>query len=426
MKRNKDSRRAVINGLKVTIFLTSFFLWYGCEEEKGLPQQHERSPMAFVESSVGLPETGQWRHGIDFFDMNQDGNLDILAPPPRKTPLPVGKPTPWLWYGNGLGEWTQADIEVPANLPYDYGDVCGGDFDGDGIPDMALAMHTVGVRVLRGKGQGKYEDFSQNLSNLNFRSRALVAEDFDGDGRLDIAANSEAPFHEKDSRPYGVALLTDSSDGWRFRYIAEKNRVKGLFGDQITSGDVNGDGHPDIGSASLSALKNMVIWINDGKGSFTEFNRGLPQEIIFRNVALSDLNGDGKDDLITTISGFGKKGSIGLKAYLTGDEGFEDFSDGLPVQMTYRCVAACDFDNDGDTEIVGGTTDGEIKIYGLQERKWRELKTDGLSKGTVKDPYGLYCVDVNKDGYKDLAVNFSEYGTKNGGIKVFLNLSGEK
>ena len=410
--------------LKIAILLIFFFLWVGCEQEK--PQPHERSPMAFNESSAGLPQTGQWRHGIGFFDMNQDGNLDILAPPPRKAPRSFGKPVPWIWYGNGLGDWTRADIEVPADFPYVYGDVCGGDFDGDGIPDMALAMHTVGVRVLRGKGQGKYEDFSQNLNDLNFRSRALVAEDFNGDGRLDIAANSEIAFAAEDLRPQGVALLTHGSDGWKFRYIADKNRAGELFGDQIISGDVNGDGHPDIGSASLAAKINRIIWINDGKGSFTEFNRGLPKETIFRSLALSDLNGDGKDDLIMTASEFGKNGFAGLKAFLAGDEGFEDFSDGLPVKTGFNSVAACDLDHDGNVEIVGGTMDGDIKVYGLQGKKWHVLKTEGLPKGTVKQPYGIYCVDVNKDGYNDLVVNFAEYGTDHGGIKVFLNFSEKK
>lgn len=422
MMTNKNSRRAILSVLWIGMVL-SIFLWFGCEDKNGLSHKPETEGMAFIESSVDLPQTGQWRHGIDFFDMNQDGNLDILAPPPRKTPHPDGKPAPSLWYGNGRGEWSRADIEVPGSLQYAYGDVCGGDFDGDGIADMALAMHAVGVRVIKGKGHGKYENFSKGLSESNFMSRALVADDFDGDGHLEIAAISEMPFSTIFPPPYGVAMISPSPDGWKFRYIAEKTEVKGLAGDQITVGDVNGDGHPDIGVASLVSTKNMVIWINDGKGSFTPFNNGLPQGKAFISVALSDLNRDGKDDLVTCITGFGKETFVGLRAYLTGIDGFTDFSEGLPSDQVFTAVTVCDLDNDGNIELIAGSQVGGIKIYTLKGKQWQELDTDGLPKEGVKTIFGIYGVDVNNDGYGDISVNYAEYGTENGGIKVFLNLT---
>lgn len=411
------------NVLWISLFI-SVFLCFGCEEKKITSHNSEaENRISFIESSTGLPTTGQWRHGIDFFDMNQDGNLDILAPPPRKTPQPIGEPVPMIWYGNGKGEWTRADIEVPVGkIEYAYGDICGGDFDGDGIPDMALAMHAVGVRVLKGKGHGKYEDFSNPISEQDFMSRGLVADDFDKDGQLDIAAMSELRFSDKFPEPHGVAMISMSPEGWKFRYIDDTEEAKGFAADQLVVGDVNGDGYPDIGVASLVSTKNLITWVNDGKGGFTLFNDGLPKDKVFMSVAFSDLNKDGRDDLIASITGFGKKGFVGIRAFLSQPEGFKDFSEGLPSNEVFPTLNACDLDNDGDVEIIAGTQGGGIKVYTLKEKKWAELKVGGLPNEGLKGIFGIYCVDVNNDGYADIAVNRAEYGTTNGGIQVFLNV----
>ncbi len=407
--------------------LISFCVLLGCEDKKVVSHTSEikevKNDLVFIGSSGGLPTTGQWRQGIDFFDMNQDGQLDILAPPPRTTPQPNGTSIPFIWYGNGKGEWFQADIEVPADkIKYTYGGISGRDFDGDGIPDMALAMHGIGVRVLKGKGHGKYEDFSKGLYDRNFKSRALLADDFDRDGRLDIAAMSEFKFSDDFATPYGVAMISLAPDGWKFRYIADEEAVNGLAADQLTVGDVNGDGNPDIAVASLNSKMDLVIWINDGKGEFREFNDGLPKEKIYLSVALSDLNRDGKDDLVASISGFGKKGFVGLKAFLAGPEGFEDFSEGLPTSEIFEAINACDLDNDRNIEIIGGTQKGGIKIYSLKGQKWAEIKVDGLPKEGLERISGIYCVDVNGDSYSDIAVNYAKSGTKEGGVQVFLNV----
>jgi len=408
------------------LLLTGFLGSTGCEQKKTSSQQNRK--LSFVESSVGLPQTGQWRHGIDFFDMNQDGNIDILAPPPRKAPpnLFVDKPVPLIWYGNGLGEWARADIKVPQNLDYAYGDVSADDFDGDGIPDMALAMHGVGVRVLKGIGQGTYEDLSRNLHDLKFGSRALVVDDFDKDGTLDIAAASEMHAKQELPSPWGFVVISSDPDGWKVEFIGKEEELNGLFADQIIEGDVNGDGNPDIGFASLTTFLTKVIWINDGKGTFSEFNKGLPEGNIFLSIALSDLNGDGRDDLVAAISGIGRKSFFGVKAYLSGVDGFTDFSEGLPSNEAFSAVSACDLDNDQRPEIIGVSRKGEFRVYPLRENMWEKVETEGLPKKGLTDPYGVYCVDVNNDGYKDIGVNYAVYNTENGAIKVFLNLAGHQ
>jgi hypothetical protein len=179
------------------------------------------------------------------------------------------------------------------------------------------------------------------------------------------------------------------------------------------------------------------VWIGDGKGGFSPFNKGLPQEKIYFSVALEDLNKDGRDDLVSValedlnkdgrddlvanVSGFGRKGFFGLKAFLSKPVGFEDISEGLPVKEAYTAVDACDLDGDGTAEIIGGTAEGGLKIFAQKGNKWVEVNAAGLPREGMKKIYGVYCIDFNGDGYKDIAVN---YASKHelGGIRVFFNV----
>jgi len=387
----------ILNILLIIFVVTLYGCDYGKKESE---KKGERNDLAFIVSSKGLPSKGQWREALTFCDINSDGHLDILAPPVRTPEKGSPDSVPVVWYGNGKGEWSRGILHVPADIAYDYGGITSGDFDVDGILDIALAVHGRGLKVLKGQGQEKYVDLSNGLpSKKDFLSRALISADFNNDGILDLAAVSEGQFGRTNPIPSGVRVCYRSQDGWRCNPVGDKEEVRNLFADKMTAGDVNGDGNTDIAVASLASYKNLIIWLNDGKGNFTPFNK-----------------------LIASISGFGPKGFNGIKAFLSGPEAFEELSEGLPSDETFFCVNACDFDNDGRFEIVGGTRKEGIKIFSLKGSRWHKLKVTGLPEESLKKMKNIYCVDLNGDGYKDIAVNYSSGENKSGGIRVFLNV----
>lgn len=132
----------------------------------------------------------------------------------------------------------------------------------------------------------------------------------------------------------------------------------GLIADKVVTGDVNGDGNVDIGVGSLNHERTEIVWLGDGKGGFTPFNKGLIQKVHYPSVDFADLNGDGRDDLIASVTGFGREGIRAIKAFLSEKQGFSEMSDGLPDQTVFFAVKACDLDGDGSMEIVGGTAAG--------------------------------------------------------------------
>ena len=378
--------------------------------------------LSFVDWSNGLPSTGQWRQGLSFYDMNGDGYMDIAAPPPRHAKK--GHDTPVVWHGDGKGEWSEIRPDVPSDIIYNYGGIAVADFDGDGIPDIGLAMHGMGVKVIKGKGKDKYVDFSAGLpSEKEFASRAIVSADFNNDGIVDIAAVSEAKFGDDYPIPGGVWMCQSHDNTWRCSPIGDEKEVRGLFADQLIAGDVNGDGNKDIAVASLVHVRDLIVWIGDGKGSFAPFNKGLPQERHYVSVALCDINNDGRDDLVACVSGIGDKAFLGLKAFLSEPDTFKEISEGLPTNEGFTSVRACDLNGDGRVEIVAATGEGGIKIFSQKGNRWHEASVSGLPEEGLSRIYNLYCIDLNGDGYKDIAVNYALGQNNSGGIRVFLNVS---
>jgi len=394
-------------------------------------KEKEKAELKFADASKGLPSTGLWRQRIALYDMNGDGKMDILAPPPRKALEMKMDNRPAVWYGNGRGEWLQGRLDVPPNIKYHYGATAVSDFDGDKIPDVALPMHQVSTRVLKGEGQGKYADLSDGIPPEDkFLSRAAVTADFNNDGMPDIAFASESRSEKTDPEPKGVWVCSRGDKEWKCSPIAEKE-AGGLFADQLTVGDVNGDGNKDIAVASLVTWRPLVIWLGDGKGGFTAFNEGLPAlppaapRYVYIGVVLVDIDRDGRDDLIASMSGFGKDGFYGLKAFLSRPDGFEEISEGLPNRAAFFALDSCDLDNDGSPEIVGATGEGGLKIFSRKGDAWGEVNISGLPENGLILPYGVYCRDMNGDGLKDIVMNYASDQLKLGGIRVFYNITGK-
>src|SRR5581483_7181802 len=246
-----------------------------------------------VEVAAGLPVGDLWRQDFAFADMDGDGERDLITAPPRKSK----EPWPHIFL-HRQDRWEPAPCDelVHRGFPreYGYGGITVADFDEDGKPDIALAIHAVGIRLLKNRGQGPcgpWEEETLPREIQSFHSRAIVAADMNGDRRADIVVLSEAPPLNDGRDAPGIAILWNEPGGWRLQSILGS---EGLFGDDVAVGEVNGDGVPDIAIGSLSDSRPQFLWLSDGKGGWQAANAtGLPEFMIAWSVQLADVDNDG-------------------------------------------------------------------------------------------------------------------------------------
>jgi hypothetical protein len=168
----------------------------------------------------------------------------------------------------------------------DYGTAVGpvavgaGDLDGDGHQDLVTANTSGSVSVLLNKGNGAFAAKADYAAGGAPSSLALA--DFDGDGFLDAVVASP---RARAGRHLTVLLGRGDGTFRLRRYFPAR-----VYASRLSSGDLNGDGRPDLAFSDGGALAVMV---NRGDATFQ-----APLWFGLANtLAAGDFNGDGRIDL---------------------------------------------------------------------------------------------------------------------------------
>jgi hypothetical protein len=265
-----------------------------------------------------------------------------------------------------------------------------GDFNGDGIPDLAVVHHVLRgtVSVLLGNGDGSFQaprTFDTGLS----LPRSVAVGDFNGDGMLDLAfSDSPGDGGIRDT----VSVLLGNGDGsFQAARVSFTDHTDPEF---MAVGDFNGDGLCDIAvvgpNDEFSDVVSMLL-LSNGDGTF-HVTRSIGYIGAFEphSVTVGDFNGDGIQDFaMGAYDGTGGEVIVFLgDPYYAWDSQLET-SVGLypPVSL-----AVGDFNGDGILDLV---TNGSILL--------------GNGDGTFQTAYDLgvfsfWAVgDFNGDGSLDLA-----------------------
>jgi hypothetical protein len=209
-------------------------------------------------------------------DFNRDGALDIVV---------ADVDTGSLLLGNGDGTFRRGD---PIGIP-DAVFFAVADFNKDHKLDLVAADNTGQiVSILYGNGEGQFALSSSYATSTP--PIALAVADLNGDGIPDIAIADEA-VNNLDSN---VTVL-ESSGG---SYVATKYPY-GHEPRLILAKDMNHDGRIDL--ITENEFNGTVdIFINKGKGVFRPPIVLSDGALTAASVAVGDLNGDGKMDIVVS------------------------------------------------------------------------------------------------------------------------------
>ena len=357
-------------------------------------------------------------------DFNGDGRPDIAY---EGVNASTGNPNTHLLINQGGGVFTDV---VPAELANAGGIMVVGDFNDDGLPDLAIQVSnqsSVSLQTFLNMGNNSFA----NVSSLPLGFPGLYAPfqfavgDFDHDGFLDIAAEngfgstgaSSVVFLWGDGTghftqqevigPSGFGLATADINGDGIPDILVPDAelaITVLLGHtgrsypqptvlflsnavSMAIGDVNGDGFPDL----LFAGAPSAIFLNDGHGEFTL--AGNPPLIgNGPGEELADLNRSGKANLIgLTVNSSGGESVVIYPA--TGDPNYSGSPIAIPIPPGITLTSGymvADLDGDGLPELV--FDEGIAWNQGNYQFTFVPLNMNGVPA----------VADVNGDGKPDL------------------------
>ena len=389
------------------------------------------------QTPVSYSTGGLNAYSVAVADVNDDGKPDLLVTNDSAVSS-AGIGVLGVLLGNGDGSFQTA-------MSYASGgeharSVAVVDVNGDGKPDLLVANISDGndgggLGVLLGSGDGTFQAAPVYSSGGGSGATSVTVADVNGDGKPDLIVASFCTGGVITICPTGVvAVLPGSGDG-SFPTAVVYNSG-GVGASSVAVADVNGDSKPDLIVAnqciSSSSCNNSSVGVLLGNGDGT-FQSAVSYSLSEDSptVAVADVNGDGKPDLIVTndCGTTCTKGGIGV---LLGN-GNGTFQTAVSYSTggldTYAVVVA-DVNGDGKPDLLVGnqctdidcSSNGDVGVLlGNGDGTFQSAVTYG-SGGQASN--SLAVADVNGDGKLDLLVGnrcaISNCGSGSNGVLAVL------
>ena len=331
--------------------------------------------------STDFATGGEGPQAVAVGDFNGDGTLDLVVANFSGSSVSV-------LLGNGDGTFQPAVSYSAAannlgNNPYS---VAVGDFNGDGIPDLAVANEiSNNVSVLLGNGDGTFQNAVNSAVGTNPQS--VTVGDFNGDGFLDLAvANSGSN---------SVSVLLGNGDG-TFQTAVNYALGTNTSPSSVTVGDFNGDGILDLAVADFGT-NTVSVLLGKGDGTF-EAAVNYAVDVNPISVTAADFNGDGKLDLAVANNG----GNGYVSVLLGNGDGTFKKAVNYAAGSTLYTLAAGDLNGDGKMDLVVANSGGNS--VSVLPGNGDGTFEPAVSYAVGPNPRSVAVGDFDEDGRMDLAV----------------------
>jgi hypothetical protein len=376
-------------------------------------------------------------------DFNGDGYADMVVTSRNAVTVLYGSKS-------GLSASRRQTIRPDATPPSDtytgFGDAMAtGDLDGDGYDDLVIGVDPGGpaMAIVWGGPNGLSGRTPLALGNVGPIGPALVAGDFDGDGRNDLVVGTMSGT-ELLRGPFGRDGVSASS----------APVSTGIRAGHLVSGDVDGDHVADLlavgRDGSDTADASLLLGSKDGFGTARIFHTKV------NSGALADVDGDGHADVIlgAGLAGYQPKGVVGGSVVVMyGSSGgvsttrpsvrISQDTPGVPgAGETYDRFGynldAGDVNGDGYADVAigvqqesisGVSTTGAVTVLRGSPKGLTGTGAVSYNQNTpgvpgANEPYDKFgwqtaLVDMNGDGRSELAVGTDSENTDQGNLWYF-------
>ena len=335
---------------------------------------------------------GDGTEAVGVGDFNHDGIPDLAASNHNDGTLSI-------LIGQTAGGYVAAtSIQYRAFLDvFSQGSVSVADLNRDGWDDVVVASNgSTGVFVILGTGPATFA--APTLVGVGTSVLFATIADLNRDGIPDVVA--------AENNTSRLSVLLGNGNG---TFAAPTRVATGAGPFAVAVADFDGDGKLDLASANIS-VNTVSVFSGNGAGAFSlqATVAGPGPSLQVTSVAAGDVNGDGFADLVTTSQATVAGTSAVVATFLSNGAGGFTAAGTVVIPAAPKQVLIADMNRDGALDLIltcRGTSQVQV-LLGTGSGTFSVPPAIDVKAPTVVRAIGLVAIaDLNRDGMLDVAVS---------------------